>query len=227
MGQETDRLTVVSPSVSLIGTPDWSLMESMKGYSTPTVPVLGEYVAERTRGSIFWVTEPDTAGDIAGSSVVAVICGAPLSFFAVKVLIAFPNSSVLTVSGSKAPKEGSTVRRTHTSVTGPASAGFELVLDSAMVISDWSTLFATMGDMLVVTVKVSGIPTAPTVPTRNSKHIMRNILAVALILFSPASVLYHKVYKHSYYNERWKNEKYLLFRENVCILYLNWYFALA
>jgi hypothetical protein len=67
-------------------------MDRVNGIFSPTVAVVGEYVTERTRGTIFWVTEPD----IVEPSMVAVICGAPLSFFAVKVLVAIPKLFVVT-----------------------------------------------------------------------------------------------------------------------------------
>jgi hypothetical protein len=92
---------------------------------------------------------------------------------------------------------------------------------------DWSTLFATMVGMLVVTVMVSGIPTAPTIPARSSKHIMSKILAVALISFTLASVLYYKLFKHFCYGDQVKNQKYLLFSLKSQLLYLNWYFVPA
>jgi hypothetical protein len=63
---------------------------------------------------MFWIVQPDIAGDIAGSSVVAVIWAEPLFVPVLKVLVAFPDSPVMTVAGLRVPYIGSTARFTGT-----------------------------------------------------------------------------------------------------------------
>jgi hypothetical protein len=88
----------------------------------------------------------------------------------------------------------------------------------------WSAPFATTQSLLVLITEGSY---APTVPARNRQHIMSTILAVALIVFSPASVLYYIVFKFFCYWLERKNGKYLLFLEIKEFYSLNCYFDLS
>jgi hypothetical protein len=108
----------------------------------------------------------------------------PLLVLTLKVLVALPVVSGITITGFKVPNAGSSI----VNLTLALFIGPNVKFDTITVMRVWSTPLAITQGLVVEIVEVSGRWPA-TIPTRDSKQIMIQIPAIVRIQITLAEMV--------------------------------------